>query len=74
LPPTNPPQAKSFASIAQREKWKTLLQEGKVNQDQWDARESATNVKMLPPRATPRARTVGASRSFDAAKPGHERY
>lgn len=65
--------ADGFRSEAQRDKWKQLVSEGKVTQAQFDQRE-ADSPEALPPRATPRKRTVGPSRSFDAAKIGQTRY
>jgi hypothetical protein len=65
--------AEGFRSEAQREKWKQLVQEGKVTAEQFAARAEASPAN-LPPRAEPRHRTVGQSRSFDAAKLGTQRY
>lgn len=65
--------ADGFVSHAQRNHWKTLVTAGKVTQAQYDAREDATPDD-VPDRAAPRTRTVGPSRSFDAAKIGHTRY
>lgn len=63
-----------FKSEAQRAKWKVLVAEGKVTQEQYDARAKVTGDNRLPDRAAPRKRTVGPSRSFDAAKFGQTRY
>lgn len=63
-----------FKSDAQRAKWQQLLSEGKVTQDAYDTREQETGDTPLPPRATPRRRTVGASRSAAEAKIGNGRY
>jgi len=62
-----------FKSIAQKQKWGQLLSEGKVTQAQYDTRENETTGP-LPERAAPRRRTVGASRSADAAQFGKLRY
>lgn len=63
-----------FQSKAQREKWLQLKNEGHVSQAQFDQREADTDFTNLPERATPRVRTVGPSRSTDAAKLGNTRY
>lgn len=65
--------ATEFKSEAQREKWKVLLQEGRVTPEQFAEREAHTPA-WLPSRAAPRRRTVGPSRSFDAAPIGKTRY
>lgn len=65
---TAPDPTRPFASKAQREKWIQLLQEGRVTQEQFDARENASKGLELPDRATPRKPSVGASRGFDATK------
>lgn len=62
-----------FKSEAQRQKWKELLSEGRVSQEQFDQRELDTEPD-IPERARPRNRTVGPSRSTDAAKVGKTRY
>ncbi len=62
-----------FKSQAQREKWLQLVQDGKVTQEQFDARALDTPDD-IPERASPRVRTVGASRSTDAAQMGKTRY
>jgi hypothetical protein len=62
-----------FVSKAQEKKWEQLLSEGRVSQEQFDAR-SADTPKTIPERAAPRHRTVGPSRSADAAKYGNTRY
>jgi hypothetical protein len=62
-----------FVSEAQRTKWKQLVDEGRVSQAQYDDRESRSQPA-LPPRASPRQRTVGPSRAPDAAKLGKGRY
>ena len=62
-----------FKSEAQRKKWKQLVNEGRVSQAQYDAREEDSPDK-LPSRATPRKRTVGPSRAPDAAKINDRRY
>jgi hypothetical protein len=67
------PSAQGFASQAQRDKWKQLVSEGHVTQEQYDAKE-ALSPPNLPQRAAPRRRTVGPSRSADAAKIGDTRY
>jgi hypothetical protein len=66
--------SKPFASQAQRDKWKQLVQEGKVSQAQYDARQAATDEGTLPVRAAARTRTVGPSRSFTQQKAGNTRY
>lgn len=63
-----------FVSDAQREKWRQLVADGKVSREQFDAREEETGGRRLPERAPPRVRTVGPSRSTDAAKLGNTRY
>jgi hypothetical protein len=62
-----------FVSEAQRIKWKQLVHEGKVTQAQYDARNEETDTQ-IPVRAKPRVRTVGPSRSADAAKLNNTRY
>ena len=62
-----------FVSQAQRIKWQQLVHEGKVTQAQFDARNEET-AKQIPVRAKPRVRTVGPSRSADAAKLNDTRY
>jgi hypothetical protein len=62
-----------FRSQAQRKKWGELVSEGKVTQEQYNAREMDTPPD-VPERTTPRVRTVGASRSTDAAQVGKTRY
>lgn len=62
-----------FVSIAQRRHWIQMVDEGKVTQDQFDARESET-PQDIPERATPRVHTRGASRSTDAAQIDKTRY
>jgi hypothetical protein len=66
--------SRPFVSEAQREKWQQLLDEGRVTQAQYDERDTLTGDTALPPRAAPRVRTVGPSRSADAAKLGDQRY
>lgn len=63
-----------FKSQAQREKWKQLVDDGKISQEQFDRRAEETDDDTLPERAAPRRRTVGPSRSADAAKLGDARY
>lgn len=63
-----------FKSQAQREKWRQLVDDGKITQEQFDRRAEETDDDALPERATPRRRTVGPSRSADAAKFGDTRY
>jgi hypothetical protein len=62
-----------FKSEAQRKKWKQLVNEGRVSQDQYDAREEESPAS-LPERASPRKRTVGPSRAPDASKINDTRY
>lgn len=62
-----------FVSEAQRRHWQQLVAEGKVTQAQFDARAAETRGP-LPERASPRHRTVGPSRSTDAAKIRQTRY
>lgn len=62
-----------FVSQAQRRKWEQLVNEGRVTQEQFDARELETD-ETIPERAKPRKRTVGPSRSADAAKINDTRY
>jgi hypothetical protein len=62
-----------FVSQAQRKKWQQLVNDGRVTQEQYDVREKAS-PRSLPVRATPRTRTVGPSRSADAAKLNDRRY
>jgi hypothetical protein len=69
--PTSTPR---FRSKAQRRKWREFVAEGRVTQAQFDARDQGLGERGLPERTTPRPRTVGASRSADAAKLGHNRY
>ena len=59
--------ADGFVSEAQRKKWGQLLSEGRVTQAQYDAR-AENSPDVLPPRAAPRRRTVGASRAAETAK------
>lgn len=66
--------SRPFSSIAQREKWQTMVEEGRVTQAQYDQRAALTGNTPLPERAAPRVRTVGPSRSADAAKFGDTRY
>ncbi len=66
--------SRPFSSNAQRAKWKTFVEEGRVTQDQFDERERLTAGRPLPDRAAPRVRTVGASRAVEAAKFGDSRY
>lgn len=63
-----------FVSRAQREKWQQMVDEGRISQDQYDARDHATGDVALPDRATPRRRTVGASRAPAEAKLNDRRY
>lgn len=70
---TNDDDQRGFVSEAQRRKWIQLLNEGRVTQAQFDARENASD-ESLPERATPRHRTVGPSRAPDAQKFGNTRY
>lgn len=65
--------ADGFVSEAQRRKWTQLVSEGRVTQAQFDQRDEAS-PESLPDRATPRRRTVGPSRSADAAKINDQRY
>lgn len=65
--------AQGFKSEAQRKKWGQLVNEGRVSQAQFDAREEQS-PKNLPERTTPRTRTVGPSRSAEAAKINDRRY
>lgn len=62
-----------FRSKAQRTKWEQLVRDGRVTQAQFDRRDEESDDS-LPDRATPRRRTVGPSRSADAAKINDERY
>jgi hypothetical protein len=62
-----------FVSKAQRKKWEQLVNEGRVTQEQFDARDVDTSPQ-VPDRAPPRPRTVGPSRAADAAKYGNTRY
>jgi len=62
-----------FKSKAQAAKWRQLLDEGKVTQEQFDLRQLQT-LPDIPERTSPRHRTVGPSRSTDAAQPGKTRY
>jgi hypothetical protein len=62
-----------FVSLAQRRKWEQLRDEGRVTVEQFQARELETPAD-VPERASPRTRTVGASRSTDAAQVGKTRY
>ena len=64
----------AFKSEAQREKWKQLLNDGRVTQESFDARAAATGDTPLPPRAMPRRRTVGPSRGAEASKINDRRY
>lgn len=64
---------RGFVSVAQRTKWIQLLNEGRVTQEQFDARDKASDDS-LPSRAMPRHRTVGPSRAPDAQKFGKTRY
>jgi hypothetical protein len=61
-----------FASDAQRQKWRQLVDEGKITQEQFDAREAATGSMQLPSRARP-VKTTGR-RTTDAAPPGKTLY
>jgi hypothetical protein len=63
-----------WKSEAQRTKWAQLVNEGRVTQEQFDAREQETGDEALPERATPRKRTVGPSRSAGEARFGDRRY
>lgn len=65
--------ASGFLSEAQRTKWRQLVSDGKVTQRQFYLRESAS-AKNLPSRATPRHRTVGASRAPAEATFNNRRY
>ena len=69
-----PPAHEPFKSVAQRDKWRQLVQDGRLTPAQFHARESVTDVKNLPPRLHPRKHTVGPSRSFDAAPIGHTKW
>jgi hypothetical protein len=68
-----------FKSEAHRNKWKQLVAEGKVTQAAYDVRDKETGDINLPERASPRKRTVGASRApaqsqFDTALKRYGRY
>lgn len=62
-----------FVSQAQRRKWEQLLHEGRVTQEQFDARAAETEDD-IPERAKARNRTVGPSRSADAYKVNDRKY
>ena len=66
--------SRPFASEAQRRKWQQLRDEGRVSAEQYDERAELSGNQSLPERAAPRVRTVGPSRSADAAKLGKTRY
>lgn len=71
--------ATPFQSLAQGRKWQQLLDEGRVTQEQFDRRAQASQGLALPERATPRQRTVGASRApaeskFATAMKNSRRY
>ncbi len=63
-----------FRSEMQREKWKELVSEGRVTQEQFDARDAETDVENLPLRAPARQRTVGPSRAPQMQKLKNRRY
>jgi hypothetical protein len=56
-----------FASRAQRTHWEQMVAEGKVTAAQFAARD-LHSPSALPERASPRHRTVGASRAPAVAK------
>lgn len=62
-----------FKSKAQERKWEQLRDEGRVTDEQFQARKQST-LPDVPERTTPRHRTVGPSRSTDAAQRGKTRY
>ncbi len=65
---------RAFSSKAQKQKWKEMVDQGRVTQAQFDQRETLTGNTALPDRAAPRVRTVGPSRSADASKINDTRY
>lgn len=67
-------ESRPFASISQRTKWEQLVQQGKITQAAFDAREAASEGLNLPQRAEPRVRTVGPSRAPTMQKLDNRRY